>query len=97
MKRLKHIEHLIKVSAGRCYLTRGSRITTRRVARKHEVQLRVPTVKNAKLPRCLSSSFRTITMCTYVTSWPSQLSKLRVKHYRKVFTALSFHLVNGPY
>lgn len=81
MKLLKHIEHLIKASAGRYCLIHGSKITTGRAARKLEVQLGVPTVK--KNAKCLSSSFRSNTMCTYVTSWPSQLFKLRVNHYKK--------------
>lgn len=50
MKLLKHIEHLIKASAGRYCSIHGSRITTGRAARKLEVQLvGVPTVKKRKV------------------------------------------------
>lgn len=49
MKLLKHIEHLIKASAGRYCSIHGSRIATGRAARKLEVQLGVPTVKKRKV------------------------------------------------
>lgn len=55
MKLLKHIEHLIKASAGRYCSIHGSKITTGGAARKLEVQLGVPTVKKTQ-----SSSYRDI-------------------------------------
>lgn len=55
MKLLKHIEHLIKASAGRYCLIHGSKITTGGAAL--EVQLGVPTVKKRKVQVTVISFF----------------------------------------
>lgn len=57
MKLPKHIEHLIKASAGRYCSIHGSKITTGGAARKLEVQLGVPTVKKRKVQVTVISFF----------------------------------------